>query len=790
MTDVSGTISSICPQACRITLVFNRLANRHAVHRQFRSRLSTIHVTSLCLFALFLAADVAGPTSPQQDALPEQLHGVISRRQLAPALRSAKASLIYSHDGRYLLLQDSAGVYLISRDPLKIFGQIAAPNSYAARFSADSHSVILVSLALSYERWSVQDGKLLDSKTLPIPDGCVDAQLSPDGSLFACYRPDFSLGVLQLSSGAWIFSDRIYVPDSHVGIIPIPLDLDVPFAGAFGFALAHDMNLLANRGVSALPMAFSPDGSTLIAGDPRGAVRVDTIARKTVHLPAAIQKMLGGSVAIKDKTRALVIPFGKPGAPGVRRLADGGILSTLNFKADSARLATASRYALLQDFGAPGARVFDLEENRPVETPKNIAVDVYGDELALATQDGELALFRNGEQSSFSSVSLPDEGFPALRGVAVTPGLEKIAIAADGEAALFEIATGRRISNLPQFSSCNFADSSSAFLLNAERRPEPAWELEYLIDRVDAQGLVHASPISMEVTRATVPQTVWRLDLTEAKASPVWSGGESVLRAGGPVLFEYAFESLAGRGLFLPRPDSTSSMRGARLPVGIGPPFRLRALDPANGRELWNRTFGGLPPVPFADPQGERVVLSWQAASVGASAAARHDTAARNALRKAKLTDQDSFLEVLDARTGKSLGGVLVQSGTGPANFDSLFSVGQSIVFSRDVVRVQIYSLQDGQLRGKLIGIRPSANAQSNLLALDLGSGRLAIYDLNTAVKLDEQVFPEPILYTHFSADGQRLLVLTEKQDAFVLQMKGLRRRSAYCQLPVTRRGR
>ena len=53
--------------------------------------------------------------------------------------------------------------------------------------------------------------------------------------------------------------------------------------------------------------------------------------------------------------------------------------------------------------------------------------------------------------------------------------------------------------------------------------------------------------------------------------------------------------------------------------------------------------------------------------------------------------------------------------------------------------------MQDGQLKAKLVGIRPSANAQSNLLALDTGSGRLAIYDLNTADKLDEEIFPDPL---------------------------------------------
>jgi hypothetical protein len=747
--------------------------------RRFDVRGSALRVSCYCASLVIGLAD-AGPVLaqralPQTERPSEKLHGILSRQRLTPPLRSATANLSYSHDGHYLLLQDRAGIYVLSRNPLKLLGYVDAPSSYRARFSADSQSLIMVSLALTYERQSIQDGQILDSKALPVPDGCVDAQISPDGGLLACYRPDFSLGVLQLSAEEWIFSEKMYVPDPHLGIIPIPLDLDVPFGGAFGFALSHDMNLLANRAVCELPMTFSPDSRTLIAGDIRGAVRVDTLGRKKTNLPSAIQKWMSGTVAMLDDTRALVIPRGKPDEPAIRSLRDGSILATPKFKADSALLATDARYALLHNSGTPGVQVFDLEDNVPLETPENIAVDIFDGEMALATVDGELFLFRKGEHAPFASLSLPAEGLAPLGSAAATPGLEKMAIAGDGEAGLFEIATGRRISSLPQFSAVNFTDLSSAFLLAAEPRSEPAWEFEYVIDRVDAQGTVHASPLDKEATRAIVPQTIWHLDAVDAKASPTWMGNKTLLRAGGPVLFEYSFESLAGRGFFLPRADGVFSRQGARLPQGIGVPFRLRALDPASGRELWSRTFDGLPPTPFADPQGERLVLSWQAKSAGAWAAAQHDRAAREMLKRAKLTDQDSFLEALDARTGKSLGFVLVQSGSNPANFDWLFSVGQAIIFSRDGVRVHVYSMQDGQLKAKLVGIHPSANAQANLFTLDEGSGRLTIYDLNTADKLDEEIFPDSIVYTHFSSDGQRLFVLTENQYAFVLDVRGVR---------------
>jgi hypothetical protein len=87
------------------------------------------------------------------------------------------------------------------------------------------------------------------------------------------------------------------------------------------------------------------------------------------------------------------------------------------------------------------------------------------------------------------------------------------------------------------------------------------------------------------------------------------------------------------------------------------------------------------------------------------------------------------------------------------------------------VLRVSIYSLHDGSLKARLVGVKPSASAQSNLRALDLGPGRFGIFDLNTGAKLDEQKFPEGIAYTHFSGDGNRLFVLTDDQTSFILDV-------------------
>jgi len=185
--------------------------------------------------------------------------------------------------------------------------------------------------------------------------------------------------------------------------------------------------------------------------------------------------------------------------------------------------------------------------------------------------------------------------------------------------------------------------------------------------------------------------------------------------------------------------------------------------------------FWGQCPTPFADPQGDRLVLGWKAKSWDAKEAASRNPVVKLIYKNAKLTDQDSFFEALDARTGKSLGGILVQVGSGPISFDSAFSVGDTMILVKDSVRISLFSLADGQLKARLVGVGPSVSAESKLLALDLESGRLGIYDSNSGVKLQQFIFPDSIAYTRFSADGKRLFLLTEHQATFILDVSKVR---------------
>jgi hypothetical protein len=668
--------------------------------------------------------------APPQSVRPrEELHGVLSRQPLKPPLRNAAVFVRYSPDGRTLMIQNPSGIFLVSREPLEARGHVAAEEIYPAQFSLDSQEIIAVGHALTLNREKIPSGPLIEQRELPFRDGCLDAKLAPGGEFFACLRPSLDLVVYQLSKNEVIFSASLAEPSSTYRVVHVPLDLDTAFSGPFGFRLANTLDSFAGKGMKFISMEFSSDAKTLLVRNESQAFTVDLATRAKINLAGWLHKRLRSSFCLQADDSVLIASGDNDASPAVVSLKTAAVTGNPAFKANVVRLATNPRYALLFDPGVLGSRVFDLAENRELEVPGNLSIDIFAKEMAVLNDKGALLVYHLGEKLPFVSVDLPPDSLPVLRAAAVTPNLDRIAFSVDSNSAAFNVETGERIYTGPRFSAWNFSDQASAYYLLPPNNSNPS--------------------------------RVVQLALGSDKPAPAWSGARDSLRSGGTVLLEYALESPPGRRAVVTQANDI--------------PYRLRALEPPTGKELWKREFSENSPIPFADPQGERVVLGWKAQSAGAQSAAKKLPSVWEIFKHTKISNLDSYFEILDALSGKSIGGVLVQVGSGPASYDAAFSVGDALFLLKDGKRVSVYSLQDGSLRARLVGAAPSANVQNNLFVVDEGLGRLFIYDLATDAKLDQQTFPEAIAYTHFSADGQRLLVLTKRQVAYVLDLSSVR---------------
>ena len=100
--------------------------------------------------------------------------------------------------------------------------------------------------------------------------------------------------------------------------------------------------------------------------------------------------------------------------------------------------------------------------------------------------------------------------------------------------------------------------------------------------------------------------------------------------------------------------------------------------------------------------------------------------------------------------------------GAGPGTFDSAFSEGDWLVLAKDGRRVIVFSLSTGRQIAEEPGYDPAISAGDGLAKPHhrwRASGSLRFE--NGGPKVRSCDFPQEIAYSHFSADGKRLLVMT-----------------------------
>ena len=142
-------------------------------------------------------------------------------------------------------------------------------------------------------------------------------------------------------------------------------------------------------------------------------------------------------------------------------------------------------------------------------------------------------------------------------------------------------------------------------------------------------------------------------------------------------------------------------------------------------------------------------------------------------MKTAKISDADSFLEVIDAPTGETVGGVLAQHGV-YLQFDAVFSAGDCVAVISNGKRFSVYALSSGRELVRSFALNVALSGDGGLFALAEEHGLLSLYNLKTAAKVGEYNFPYDVVYAHFSQDEGRLLAVTRHQSVYILDVSGL----------------
>jgi hypothetical protein len=131
--------------------------------------------------------------------------------------RDAIRELRFSRDSRYILAQDASEITVLTVTPLAVRFRIPAEDATHAQFTPDSQHVTFLSggtrvdvaqiqLAKSVARlesWTIAGGARMDPHELP-SHACETEQVSPDGSILACYDVLGTIWLIDSASGSTI----------------------------------------------------------------------------------------------------------------------------------------------------------------------------------------------------------------------------------------------------------------------------------------------------------------------------------------------------------------------------------------------------------------------------------------------------------------------------------------------------------------------------------------------------------------------------------------------------------
>jgi len=660
----------------------------------------------------------------------ESLHGVLSKAELTPPLRGDIRYLRFSPDGQYAFAQDDSSIYLLSRQPFQFYFRIDAPDAYPAQFSADSQTISFYTRGLRVETWSVPDKSRLELHEVVLHRVCLQTELSPDGKYLACDEMEPTVRVSTPQVGG-VFDPRLvnYQPTIDVSVFDVATDAPVwekktvaqPNLNVLGYVLLsfRDEGLDLRSRVDT--MRFSPDGRYFVISSIDGeAIAYDMSAEKQVSLSGNAKKYLSREFVFIGSDRVAGINAAHANESGIIKFPSGEVVEDLTLGIQNLATPGHGNYLLLRPIDKYPVGVMDLDSKRIFMADTQEAFDIY-DKTAIVTHlSGQVSLKDVTTKQDGATLTLPRGPLAPLRAIAVSDDFNWIALSERSHGGIWDLAKNQRPFYVRGFQGAYFAPD----------------------------GLMYADfPKSAEGDRA-----MGTFNVAAHSASPKYKIEDRTVRQVGAILLV----TKANRKDNSLREDITIEVR-----------------DAVTGRSLWTRAFADEAPILQVAPDYSTIVARWLFSTTAAKNELKNNAAVagRVQYQGGKETDTNFLVEVLDAKTGKLMNALALDTNNRSFVPQSAFAMGDRLVTADNLNRVALYSLSSGKQVAKVFGRAPSVSLASSLLAADNERGQINLFDLTTMEKRDELQFPSPISMKQFSSDGKKLFVLTTSQVAYVLDV-------------------
>lgn len=656
----------------------------------------------------------------------ETVPGLVAKRQLEPPLHGEINHFRFSPDGRYLLAQDEASIFVLQREPLQVLFRIDARDAKPAHFTPDSASVVFHNEALQVHKWSVAEQRETAVHDVYVFRGCLRSLLSPDGSVLACFKPDpdqfipVGIRLIDVAKGEMIFDKKDF--------------LDASMSDGRGWQIYRYLMLEDGEAFS---MDFSSDGAYFLAGVSRATWGYDLKEKRELKLTGSLKSIMEVAFAFLGPDRVVGVMPDRWDNSRVVRVPTGEVLqSGVKLGPMSVNAGARGDYVIVWPLIDSPAGIMDLKENKIFLASKTEALDIYNEVWVCERTTGEVALYRRPQTNPYASISLPRSPLGSARATIFSSDLNLLAVSDRTRGKIWDLSGSGALS-LGGFRGAYF-DSNDALInfappnLFRKLRTKGVGEKELLEERNREQGntiarIDVAKPAMFEVARYQKKQRVYQMGSTYA--------------------------------VLLPRKPEESSYRDVTLELHD---FRTNQL-------LWSRFFKRQPNLGW-NPAENVIVLAWELTEKGAKEEMKQDPEAAKLVEGIGQKDESYFVAALDARSGKALARFPIDTGKGSYDIRDILPSGDYLVFLDNSNRVLVYNLK-GQRIGRYFGKQPAVSSKTGLLALEREPGRIAVYDLAGRSKQREFTFDGEVEYAQFSADGSRLAVLTRGQEVYVIDV-------------------
>jgi WD40 repeat protein len=468
-------------------------------------------------------------------------------------------------------------------------------------------------------------------------------------------------------------------------------------------------------------IAFSPDGRYFLARNRAAAFGFDTQERSEFSPRGAIKRVTTLGFAFVGPDRLFGWDSEIMYQVDLASFPEGKLLWHLLLRPCQFAAVTRGDYVLLGRPKDEGVDVLDLNAQKIVWGFKQRGLDIYDQVFAGELRNGDLALYGITTGNIIASVRLPGGELAAPDVATVTGDLKWVALSERKRGAVWNLETGGVAYRVREFHG-GYLDQDAFFGDFPKYEDKP---------RCIVVGELARQHIEL-LTR---------------------------------IEDEYAQQH--GRYLVVTQP--------AKKGFGMFERDVTREIrDVVSGQTLWTRRFPKEAPSLAVEPVEGTMNLMWRGDAGALEEELKSFPKLADKLAAAKDKRWLAFVEVVEARTGKPLEALFVDTNNGSIQIRDNFSVGDWLFITDALGQVLVYSYSKGEKVGQVMGTFPTVVKATGLMCVRSDPDQLALYDLASMELRRQYSFSSPVAFKEFSLDGKRLLVLTADQAAYQLDVSSL----------------